>query len=277
VRNGFRRFPSPAVHAAFAALAQTDSITVDPHKLGYIPYGAGAFVCRDHRPMALLAEEADYVFAGADSERYMARYRRLGRYILEGSKAGAAAAAVYVTHRVLPLDHANFGRLSRQSIIAADAFHRRALAFAEAMRGQFNVCVPFEPDSNLVCLALNPADNHDASAMNAFVHGLHDSLRCDPSQPLQTREFFGSMTTLRPAELGQAAGSRLLQALGIDPATLDPDDSAHDRIVILRHTLMNPYLLDDENGISYIDLYFDYLGRQLHSARQRGLDAARAA
>ena len=31
--------------------------------------------------------------------------------------------------------------------------------------------------------------------------------------------------------------------------------------MILRHTLMNPYLLDAENGISYIDRYFEFLWR----------------
>ena len=31
--------------------------------------------------------------------------------------------------------------------------------------------------------------------------------------------------------------------------------------MILRHTLMNPYLLDRENGISYIDGYFEFLAR----------------
>src|SRR5690606_11856806 len=56
----FEHFPSPAVHAAFAALGGTDSATIDPHKLGYLPFGAGAFVCRDHRATALLAERADY-------------------------------------------------------------------------------------------------------------------------------------------------------------------------------------------------------------------------
>src|SRR3546814_10426673 len=62
VGEGFARFPLPEVHAAFAALGRTDSVTVDPHKLGYLPYGAGAFICRDHRAVALLAEAADYVF-----------------------------------------------------------------------------------------------------------------------------------------------------------------------------------------------------------------------
>src|SRR3546814_6403364 len=62
VGEGFARFPLPEVHAAFAALGRTDSVTVDPHKLGYLPYGAGAFICRDHHPVALLPEPADYVF-----------------------------------------------------------------------------------------------------------------------------------------------------------------------------------------------------------------------
>jgi hypothetical protein len=106
---------------------------------------------------------------------------------------------------------------------------------------------------------------------------LHDALRLDPSRPLQSSEFFGSMTTLRPSLLGGDEATRLLQTLDLDPATLDPDDAAADRLVILRHTLMNPYLLDEENGISYIDRYFDYLGRLLQDARARWCNTAHAA
>ncbi|WP_245156333.1 pyridoxal phosphate-dependent decarboxylase family protein [Agrilutibacter solisilvae] len=209
VSAGFRHFPRPEVHAAFAALGATDSVTVDPHKLGYLPYGAGAFICRDHRAMALLAENADYVFDGESAGDYMARYRRLGQFIPEGSKPGASAAAVYVTHRVLPLDHANFGLLPRQTVLAAEAFHARALRFAAELADVVHACVPFAPDSNLVCLALNPAGNSDVRTANAFVRRLHEELRCDPSRPLQVKEFFGSITTLRP----QFAGDGDLQHL----------------------------------------------------------------
>src|SRR3546814_85892 len=59
VAEGFEHFPSERVHAAFAALGRADSVTVDPHKLGYLPYGAGAFVCRDHRAMPLLSERPE--------------------------------------------------------------------------------------------------------------------------------------------------------------------------------------------------------------------------
>ncbi|GAB3509150.1 pyridoxal phosphate-dependent decarboxylase family protein [Pseudoxanthomonas daejeonensis] len=265
IRGEYRDFPQPEVHAAFAALAETDSVTVDPHKLGYLPYGTGAFICRDHRATALIAEQADYVFMEGASGDYMARYRQLGQYIPEGSKSGAAAAAVYVTHRVLPLDHANFGLMPRQTVLAAEAFQARAQRFARDMQGVVSACVPFPPDSNLVCLALNPHGNRDLATANAFVRRLYDELRCDPHKPLQVKQFFSSITTLQRSMVGDAELHRILDGLGIDTGTLDHDRA--DRLVILRHTLMNPYLIDHENGISYIDRYFEYLGVLLGTAR----------
>jgi glutamate/tyrosine decarboxylase-like PLP-dependent enzyme len=264
VAADYVQFPTSAVHAAFAALGATDSVTVDPHKLGYLPYGSGAFICRDHRAMTLLAERADYVFHGGIPRDYLARYRSLGQFIPEGSKSGAAAAAVYVTHKVLPLDHAHFGILPRATVRAAEIFDAHAQRFALEQADYVQALVPFAPDSNLVCLALNPRGNRSIAVANAFVRELHDMLRCDPRQPLQTKEFFGSVTTLRPDMLGPAQTTRIFTALGLDTSTLDPRE---DRLMILRHTLMNPYLIDHENGISYIDRYFDFLGRRIRALR----------
>jgi glutamate/tyrosine decarboxylase-like PLP-dependent enzyme len=258
------QFPRPHVFDAFAALADTDSITVDPHKLGYLPYGAGAFVCRDNRAVALLAEQADYVFQGDAPDDYFARHRRLGQVIPEGSKPGAAAAAVYVTHRVLPLDHRHFGALPRQTIRAAEAFADSAAIFAREIAPVARVVVPFAPDSNLVCLAINPAGNHDVALANATTRRLLDELRCDPAVPVQSRQFFGSSTTLRPEAMGSAELSHVLNALGLDPGTFGREPG-NDRLFILRHTLMNPYLIDEENGISYIDFYFRHLGARLRA------------
>jgi glutamate/tyrosine decarboxylase-like PLP-dependent enzyme len=263
MRTDYAEFPSLAVHAAFAALGQTDSVTIDPHKLGYIAFGVGAFVCRDHRAIALLDESADYVFKASGNADFFQRHRALGRYIPEGSKAGANAAAVYVTHQVLPLDHAHFGLLQRQTIRSAEAFRQELDAFAAEQSARVRVSVPFAPDSNLVCMALNPVGNRDVGTMNRFVRRLYDDLKADPGVPLQAREFFGSMTTLHPDTLGPADTARVLAELDLDPATLDADDSGADRLSILRHTLMNPYLIDRENGISYLRRYFEFLARRL--------------
>lgn len=263
MRAEFTSFPSANTHAATAALGQADSITVDPHKLGYLAYGAGAFVCRDHRAMELLTETADYVFTGAAPSGYFDRYRKLGQYIPEGSKSGAAAAAVYVTHRVLPLDHAHFGQLVRQTIRATEAFAARAEQFAREMESRLRVCVPYAPDSNLVCMALNPAGNRDVAVANAFTRRIHGAISTDTGATVQNREFFGSTTTLRAEILGAQDMRRVLHELGLDANSMHADDPCADRLLILRHTLMNPFIIDDENGISYIDRYFDYLSRRM--------------
>lgn len=254
VAEGFNYFPSLALHAAFGALGGTDSVTVDPHKLGYLPFGSGAFVCRDHRAMDLLAERADYVFHGDAVPDYATRSRSLGQFVVEGSKSGAAAAGVYVAHKVLPLDHRHFGRLPRATVRAAELFHDRALRFAGDVAARLRVRIPFNPDSNLVCLALNPCGNASLAEANAFMHRLSAALRADPRQPLQVKEFFGSVTTLRPDLLGPEEAARIFRSLGLDAQANEP-------LTILRHTLMNPYLIDHENGISYIERYFEFLER----------------
>ena len=258
VRQDYRQFPMPEIHAAFAALERVDSVTIDPHKLAYLPYGAGAFVCRDHRAMSLLTEQADYVFDSADSAGDALDHRHFGQFIPEGSKPGAMAAAVYVAHRVLPLDHANFGLIPRHTVQAAEAFQKRAEQFARETADHVHAIVPFPPDSNLVCLALNPRGNRDLARANAFLQRIHARLNSDPTQPIQIKQFFASTTSIRPAVLGLADMHRILDALGIDPATMAEEGGA-DRLFILRHTLMNPYLIDHENRISFIDRYFQYL------------------
>jgi hypothetical protein len=176
---------------------------------------------------------------------------------------------VYVMHQVLPLDHLNFGQLPRQTVLAAEAFADRAQVFAAEIADVAHACVPFAPDSNLVCLALNPVGNRDPGAASAFVRRLHEELRCDPRQPLQLKEFFGSITTLRAEAMGADELARIAATLGLDPAGFDGE-----RLAILRHTLMNPYLLDGENGISYIDRYFEFLATRVRALLAPAVRAA---
>jgi len=79
---------------------------------------------------------------------------------------------------------------------------------------------------------------------------------------VQSHEFYGSTTTLRAETMGAEDMARVLAELGLDPNSLIPDHAGADRLVILRHTLMNPFLNDAENGIDYIDRYFDFLARR---------------
>lgn len=267
VRAEFQHFPSREVYDAVAALAEADSVTIDPHKLGYLPCGTGAIVYRDQRVTEFVTQDAAYVFNAPDAAgaapAYRERFRGLGRFVLEGSKPGANAAAVYVAHKVMPLDHENFGRIVAGTVRNTERFQHKLEALAERLKGKATLAIPFEPDSNLVCLALNPAGNRDLAVANRFAAGIYEHLRVDASQPLQVKQHFASATTLALHNLGYAPMVEVLERLGLDPRTLrespaDPQREAAG-LFVLRHTLMNPWLHDTENGIDYLDRYCDYL------------------
>ncbi|TXH65693.1 MAG: hypothetical protein E6Q88_13425 [Lysobacteraceae bacterium] len=162
---------------------------------------------------------------------------------------------------MLLLDYANFGRLQAQSIRATEAFRAEARLFVARIHDLVRAVVPFEPDSNLVCLAMNPCGNTGLRTMNRFMRRLHHALSADPDKPLQLGEYFGSITTLKPDAMGPADTRRLLSELGFAEDAICEGDEETDRIVILRHTLMNPFLLDDSREVGYLAGYFDFLGR----------------
>ena len=274
VRAEFKYFPSTEVYAAFAALGAADSITVDPHKLGYLPFGTGAVVYRDQRVTDFVVQDAAYVFAtakdGAAGAGYRDRFRNLGRYILEGSKPGANAAAVCVAHRVLPLDHENLGAIVARTVRHAELFHDRVRALAHEVADVATLTIPFEPDSNLVCIALNPRGNRDLAVANRCAERVYAALRVDARQPLQAREHFASATTLALHNLGLQPMVEVLGRLGLDPATLRevPTDPTREApgLFVLRHTLMNPWLVDTVNGVDYLDMYCRHLAGLLREA-----------
>ncbi|KAJ7325911.1 PLP-dependent transferase [Mycena albidolilacea] len=88
----------------FEALKGADSITIDPHKAGYIPYPAGALCYRDGRMRFLVTWTAPYLHDGSEGES-------IGVYGIEGSKPGAPAAAAYLHHQVIGLHKQGHGGL----------------------------------------------------------------------------------------------------------------------------------------------------------------------
>ena len=98
---------SAYVRAQYEALPQADSITVDPHKGGYVPYPAGALCYRDAAWRDAISLRAPVVFHSQTEPT-------VGVYGVEGSKPGASAAAVWLAHRVIRPDRNGYGRILGQ-------------------------------------------------------------------------------------------------------------------------------------------------------------------
>ena len=116
------------VLSAFLAMSKADSITVDPHKMGYVPYPCGVVAFRNDRVRQFLAEAAPYLASTMQPDESMLDHTpptSIGPYILEGSKPGAAVAGVWLSHRMIPLNRDGYGEIVRASILAARELYER--------------------------------------------------------------------------------------------------------------------------------------------------------
>jgi len=187
------------VYESFRALPDADSITVDPHKLGYVPYAAGAIVARDRRIVDLISYFAAYVFEKTDDNPTL-----LGSYIMEGSKAGAAVAAVWMAHRVVPLNLTGYGRIIGASIEGACRFHRSLLKAGplEVCGREFEILPLTRPDINIVDYAFHEKGNDSLEEMNRLNQAIYE--RCSyKSGPVYVNDFITSKTALTREEYGE--------------------------------------------------------------------------
>ncbi len=96
---------SEYVKTQYEVIQQADSITIDPHKSGYVPYPAGGLCYRNSAMRNLVSFTAPVVYHGGVDPT-------VGVYGVEGSKPGAAAAAVYFSHKVIRPNITGYGKLS---------------------------------------------------------------------------------------------------------------------------------------------------------------------
>jgi glutamate/tyrosine decarboxylase-like PLP-dependent enzyme len=86
------------------AIAGCDSVVVDPHKHGLQPYGCGAVLFADPGVGRFYAHDSPYTYFTSDE-------LHLGEISLECSRAGAAAAALWLTFKLLPPRPEGLGRV----------------------------------------------------------------------------------------------------------------------------------------------------------------------
>lgn len=113
------------------AIAGADSVVVDPHKHGLQPYGCGAVLFRDPSVGRLYKHDSPYTY-------FTSAELHLGEISLECSRAGAAAAALWLTLRSLDL----------APILAAGV--RAAQAWADLIRGSDVLTLHREPELDIL-------------------------------------------------------------------------------------------------------------------------------
>jgi glutamate/tyrosine decarboxylase-like PLP-dependent enzyme len=199
----------------------------------------------------LLRQDAPYIepeIADPDTE---SQSDKVGVFILEGSRPGAAAASVWLSHATIPLDATGHGRLIRETVRNACELHALLENWgALHPPGGVRAVTLCPPDCNILCYAFRPVSGASLEALNRLNRQLfeHFSLRPEQRSQVYTHSFFVSRTVLSPGHYRTETVRPFLERLGVSASEYQSQG-----VVLLRCTLMNPWLSQSrDQGRDYL-------------------------
>ncbi|WP_079431461.1 MULTISPECIES: aminotransferase class I/II-fold pyridoxal phosphate-dependent enzyme [Streptomyces] len=200
------------------AIGSCDSVVVDPHKHGLQPYGCGTVLFSDPDDAAHFTHDSPYTyFTDADLH--------LGEISLECSRAGAAAAALWLTLQVLPLTPQGLGACLRSS-------RRAALHWAQLIEDSQVLHVYQKPQLDIVTFfpaTEQPALSHiDAASDHLMRTAMNDAQ--DPMFLSVLRTDAKDFRLRHPATRQDADGARVLRSVLIKPEAEHYLDRLHTRV-----------------------------------------------
>jgi glutamate/tyrosine decarboxylase-like PLP-dependent enzyme len=203
--------------APYRAIAHCDSVAIDPHKHGLQPYGCGAVLFADPGVGRLYRHDSPYTyFTSADLH--------LGEISLECSRAGAAAAALWLTLQVLPL------RRDEGLGPMLAACRRAALRWWELLRDDDALAPLVEPELDIVTCFPRRASVGEVDAASAAV--LQAGM-ADPDDPVflsTLRVGADALCALHPQLARDADAARVLRSVLMKPEHETWVERLHERV-----------------------------------------------
>ena len=160
------------------ALADVDSVTIDPHKHGMMPYGAGSVLFRHENIRQAILNSAPYTY-------HVKEKPNIGTYTLECSRPGAAAAGTWLTHKLFPLHRDGIGIVLEKTFETAQAVH-------DAMNRLHNLHPLTKPDLDVFCFYSSPGNRQPKkiSAVNKRTSDIYKNLSVEnPKAPFILSKF----------------------------------------------------------------------------------------
>ncbi len=210
--------PEGLPEAPWLALAEVDSIVIDPHKHGLQPYGCGAVLFKDPSVGRFYLHDSPYTYFTSDE-------LHLGEISLECSRAGAAAAALWLTFQVLPPTTDGLGQ-------ALAAGRRAALRWAKLLEDSERFELYQRPELDIVAyfpvtetLSLSQIDHASERLMQ---NGM--TAEKDPVFLSTLRVSAGQFGARHAGFEANAEGARILRSVLMKPECEDYVDRLHERL-----------------------------------------------
>lgn len=213
---------SAKAQRALQALKDANSLTLDPHKLGFVPYACGAFLVPDATSYSVSSIHAPYL-----EEAKNVQFPGWST-TLEGSRAATGPSAVWLSAKVMPLTAQGHGAFLNRCLQVARQIYQQLAHGPSRIR-----LLPIG-DTNVICFAI--ADDQDSVRQaNERTESLLSYMKSSPELSV-TRTHLGmnNYCDLITACIEQWQGY--------------VDD---DHLTVVRMVVMNPYL-DDQKIVEYI-------------------------
>src|SRR5487761_1827933 len=206
--------------APWAAIAGCDSVVVDPHKHGLQPYGCGAVLFRDPAVGRFYPHDSPYTYFTSDE-------LHLGEISLECSRAGAAAAALWLTLQLLPLTPAGLGAVLRPG-------RRATLAWADLIGTSGELTLFQRPQLDI--LSYFPTRRRLSEIDHASAHVLDTGMHLPAAQSLfvATYTVDGASLAARGHEVvADVPRGRILRSVLMKPEIEEHVPALHQQVLNL--------------------------------------------
>jgi len=255
------------VCASFMSFQRADSVTVDPHKLGYAAYPCGIVAFKNDRVRHFVLQKAPYItsakqnslahvppkhaeLSDVEGDGHKIHVDSFGAFILEGSRPGAAAASLWLSVQTIPLTLKRHGAIIRASLLAARELYEWLTRWGTIMKEnrqdtdyEFVPLTPLQPDTNVVIFSVRKRTSSHLATMNKLTAAVYERFAIQTElgerEYSYSQPFFISKTTVSEPEYPFDTVRDFLVRCGFES---DPRDYRKAGVVLLRATVMNPYI-----------------------------------
>ncbi len=214
-------------------LPSTSSITIDPHKLGYVPYSAGVFLCQSREDYYIHKTVAPYVNFDTDKD--------LGPYTIEGSRPATGAVALYLSSKCIGLDNSGYGKILERTISSAKKFKELASHAKSPLLFVSTV------GTNIVCFAIGSQGENLSSVNKRTLKFLERAMKKQTTPHKKT--FFISKT-----HLSRNYSSLIKHFCAESNLKMDTND-----LPLARITFMNPFVDSRHSKTAYLQDFVKYI------------------
>jgi glutamate/tyrosine decarboxylase-like PLP-dependent enzyme len=259
-------WPATDVCSAFMSFGKADSITVDPHKMGYLPYPCGCVAFRNDRVRHFILQEAPYITASklnvlvhlpprhaaaSENGAWSVKRAAFGPFILEGSRPGAAAAGLWLAVKTLPLTREHHGAIVRASLLAARQIYEWLVRW-NAIHQKLERDLDYEfipltgrpPDTNLVTFVVKKRTSGSLLEMNCLTKRVYDEFSIQAElgemQYSYSQPFFISRTEMKAPTYPPSSVEKLFTRCRLNHRARV--EYLEHGVTVLRAAVMNPYI-----------------------------------